>query len=76
MLTDYISRKDGGIGLVSIKDSIDVSIQQLKDYLEKYGGRLITATRNNTDDMRISRTEITRKQNGKKINSMDIISDY
>ena len=31
------------------------------------GGRLITATRNNTDDMRISRTAITRKQKWEEI---------
>ena len=37
-------------------------IRQLEDYIKKCGGRLITATRNNSDDMRISRTEITRKQ--------------
>ena len=27
-----------------------------------HGGRLVTATRNNTDNTRINRTEITRKQ--------------
>ena len=38
------------------------SIQWLEDYIEKHGGRLITATRNNTDNMRINRIEITKKQ--------------
>ena len=57
----YVSRKVGR-GLVSIKDSADASILQLKDYKEKSGGRLITATRNNTDKTRINRTKITRKQ--------------
>ena len=46
----------------SIEDSVDASIQRLEDYIEKRGGRLITATRNNTDETRIHRTEITRIQ--------------
>ena len=67
----YGSRKQGGRGLVSTEDSVDASIQRLEDYREKRGGKLITATRNNTDDTRISRTEITRKQKWKENNSMD-----
>ena len=35
---------------------------EYNDYIEKCRGRLITATRNNTNDSRISRTTITRKQ--------------
>ena len=58
----YVSRRGGGCGLTSIKDSVDVSIQRLEDYIEKHEGRLITATRNNTNDMRTSRTTITGKQ--------------
>ena len=58
----YVSRKERGRGLASIEDNVDTLILQLKDYIEKHGGRLITATRNNTDDMRISTTEIARKQ--------------
>ena len=58
----YLLRKEGGRGLASIEDSIDASIQQVEDYIEKCGRRLIIATRNNTDNMRISRMEITRKQ--------------
>ena len=38
-------------------------IQRLEDYIETRRGRLITATRNNTDDIRINRTTMTRKQN-------------
>ena len=34
----YVSRKEGGRGLVSIEDSVDASIQQLEDYIEKYEG--------------------------------------
>ena len=57
----YVSRK-GGRGHASIEDSFDASIQRIEDDIEKRRGRLITATRNNTDNTRISRTEITRKQ--------------
>ena len=39
----YVSIKEGGKGLSSIEDSVDVSIQRLKDYIEKHEGRLITA---------------------------------
>ena len=56
-----VSRKEGGRGLASIEDSVDVSIQWLKDYIEKRGGRLIAATRNNTKDTRTSGTTIPRK---------------
>ena len=41
----YESRKEGGRGLSSIEDSVDVSIQQLEDYIEKIRRRLITAIR-------------------------------
>ena len=58
----YVSRKEGGIGLTSIEDSVDTLIQRLEDYIEKWEERLITATRNNTDNMRSNRTEIARKQ--------------
>ena len=57
-----VSRKEGRRGLVSIKDSVDVSMQRLEDYIQKRGGRLIPATKNNTDNMRTNRTTITRKQ--------------
>ena len=55
-------KKKGERGLASIKDSVDTTIQWLEDYIEKQeGGRLITVTRNNTDNTRNNRTEITRK---------------
>ena len=57
----YVSRKEEGRGLASIEDNIDASIQRLEDYKEKRGPRLITTTRNNTEDTRFNRTEITRK---------------
>ena len=61
-LTEDVSRKGGGRGLASIDDSIDASIQQFENYIEKHRKRLITATRNNTDNTMTNQTEITRKQ--------------
>ena len=58
----YVSRKEGGRGLTSIKDNVDTSIRQLEDYIEKYEGGLITAIRNDTDNKMFNRMTITRKQ--------------
>ena len=58
----YVSRREGGRGHASIEDSVEISIQRLEDYIEKRGGRQITATKNNTNDTKTSRTRITRKQ--------------
>ena len=58
----YVSRREGGRGLTSIEDSVDTSIQRLEDHIQKHGGRLITAIRNNTNGTRTSGTTITRKQ--------------
>ena len=57
----YMSRKEGGRVLTSIEDSVDASIKQLEDYIEKPRKRVITATRNNTEVTKTSRMEITRK---------------
>ena len=43
----YVSRKEGGRGLVNIEDSFDASIP-LEDYIEKHEGGLITETRQKT----------------------------
>ena len=56
-----MSRKEGGKGLASIEDSLDASMQQLKDYIKKSKGRLITATRNIADNINTNRTTITKK---------------
>ena len=58
----YVSRKEGGRGLASIKDSVDSSIQRLEDYEGKHEQGLITAIRNNTDNTIDNRMTITRKQ--------------
>ena len=46
----YVSRKEGRRGLTSIENSVNTSIQQLEDYIEKHKGGLITAIRNNTEN--------------------------
>ena len=58
----YVSRKEGGRELASIEDIVDASIQWLKDYIQKYDGRLITAIRSNTDNTMDNKMTITRKQ--------------
>ena len=58
----YISRKEGRRGLASIEDTVDVSIQRLEDYIEKYERGLITTIRNDTDNTIDERMTTTRKQ--------------
>ena len=62
----YVSRKDRGRGLASIEDSVDASMQRLKDYIEKHEGGLIAATRNDTDNTKTIRMTKTRKKIGRK----------
>ena len=50
----YMSRKERGTGNTNMNDSVDASIKRLEEYIQKRGGRLIAATRNNTNDMRTS----------------------
>ena len=57
----YVSRKEGGRGLASIEDSVDALTQRLEDYIEKHEAGLITAIRNDTDNMKDNRMT-TRKQ--------------
>ena len=46
-------RKEWGIGLTSIEDCVDASIQRLEEYIEKSKERLITAASNS--DIRLNR---------------------
>ena len=57
-----MTRKEEGRGLTIIEDSLDASSRVLKDYFKKSKERLITVTRNGTDNIMINRTIITRKQ--------------
>ena len=58
----FVSRKEGGRGLASIEDCVDVPTQRLEDSIEKHEGGLITAIKNNTDNTMTKRMTITRKQ--------------
>ena len=58
----YFLRKEGERGLACIEDSVDASIQQLEDCIQKHDGGLITAIRNDTDNTMDNRMTITRKQ--------------
>ena len=73
----YESRKNGGRGLTSIRDSVGVSIQRLEDCIEKHEDWLITATRSDTDNTKTNRLTITTKQNkkGGKTISMGVLKD-
>ena len=62
----YGSRKEGGRVLISIEDSVNASIQRVKDYIEKHEGELNTAIRSDTDNTMDNRMTITRKQKWEK----------
>ena len=50
----YVSRKEGGRSLASIEDTVDASIQRLKDYIVKHERGLITTIRNTIDERMIT----------------------
>ena len=62
----YVSRKEGGRGLASIEDTVDASIQQLEDDIEKHEGGLITTIRNDTDNTIDEGMTTTTKQKWEK----------
>ena len=61
-----------GRRLGSLEKSVGASIRSLEDFIKKCKRRLITATRNNTNNIKISRTNKTRKYIGKKNKYMHI----
>ena len=71
----YVSRKEGGRGLASIEDGVDVSIQRLEDYIEKHERGRITTIRNDRDSMIDDRMTTTRKQKWEKKKSMVALND-
>ena len=71
----HVSIKEEGRWFASIENSIDVSIQWLEDYIEKHERGLITATRNDNDNMKANKMIITKNKNGKKNKSMDVLND-
>ena len=36
---EYVSRKEGGRGIASIQDIVDVSMRQIEDYIKKIAQR-------------------------------------
>ena len=58
----FVSSKEGGKGLASIEDCMDGSIQKHEDIIKKRKERLITMTKNCTEDININRTTKTWKQ--------------
>ena len=71
----YVSRKEGGRGLTSIEDSVDTSIHQLENSIQKHGGGLITATKHESENTMNNRMTITREKNGKENNSWAALND-
>ena len=57
----YVSRKEVGRELASTEDSVVVSIRRIEN-IKKNKERLITTTRNSTDNIKINGTTITSKQ--------------
>ena len=57
----YVSGKEGEMGHASIEDNVDSLIRRLEDFIKKHGG-LITAIRNDSDNIMANRMTITRKQ--------------
>ena len=55
-------KEEGGRGLASIEDTVDVSIQRFEDYIEKHDWGLITAIKNDTGNTIDDRMTTTRKQ--------------
>ena len=58
----YVSRKEGGRGLASIKNTVDGSIRRREDYKEKHERGLITNIRNDNNNTTDERVTTTRKQ--------------
>ena len=66
----YVSRKEGGRGLSSVEETVDASIQQLEDYIEKPERGLITTIRNDTDNSIDEEWQQLGNKNGMENNSM------
>ena len=71
----YVFRKERGRGHTSIEDSVDASIQQHEDYIEKHERGLITTIRIDTDNTITDRMTTTRKQKWGKNNSLAALND-
>ena len=58
----YVSIEGGWRGLTYIKNNVDTSIRRLEDNIKKNKERLLTATRNHTNNIRTNRTTINIKE--------------
>ena len=70
----YVSRREGREYLPALKTALTLRYNA-SDYIQKRGGRLITATRNNTDDTGSAERKLSENKSGKKNNSVDVLSD-
>ena len=64
----YMSRKEGGRGLISIEDCVDATIQEIEEYTKKSKARLNTAGRDNLKTN--SKAKNLENKNRKKNNCM------
>ena len=65
---------EGGRGLTSTKDSIDVTIQELEKYIKMSKNSLIAASSHSTDNIRTNRKTIkARKQKCEKNDKLAIL---
>ena len=58
----YESKKEGGRGPANIEDNVDIPKRRFEDYIKKRKEKQVTAIRNNTNNSRIKRTTMCRKQ--------------
>ena len=58
---DRLWNKEEGRGIDSHENSVNASIQQPEDYIEKHEGGLIATTWKDTDNMMPNRMKINRK---------------
>ena len=72
----YVSRKEGGRGLVIIEDCVNASIQRLEDYIKKSQERLSTAASNSTDNKKTNNMIKNQEIEMEKNKFMDILSDH
>ena len=74
-MTDYICQAKKEEEDFPVFKTVDAAIQQLEDYFQKRGVRLIKITKNNSDNPRYKRTTITRKLKWEENKSVDVSSD-
>ena len=71
----YVYRMEGGRGLPNTEDSVDASMQLLKEYIEKHKWGLIIAIRKDTDNTTGDGITITWKQKWEKNNSLAALNN-